>query len=179
MCMVIDANSIPYVFSKDNQNHNDFQPVLHWLIYDKAKICLGGKLFTKEIVEKQNNYVSLLMELKKFNKIHFINNDLVNAKENEIRKKEKSPDFDDPHIIALLILGKVKILCSNDARLFKFVRKIKEYDDGADVPKIYTSKYHEPHKELLCDENICSNGEHNCLTKTIADKLWNAIEGNN
>ena len=86
MCMVIDANTIPCVFSKDNQTHSDFQPLLRWLLYGKAKMSLGGKLFTKEIMEKQSSYVPFLMELKKVNKIHFINNEQIVAKEDEIKK---------------------------------------------------------------------------------------------
>lgn len=179
MCMVIDANTIPCVFSKDNQTHSDFQPLLRWLLYGKAKMSLGGKLFTKEIMEKQSSYVPFLMELKKVNKIHFINNEQIVAKEDEIKKIETSSDFDDSHIIALLIISRAKILCSNDARLFKFVKKIRKYDSSAEAPRIYTTIKHEPHKELLCDDNICSYGEHKCLSKSLADLIWNAIEKNN
>lgn len=179
MCMIVDANVIPCVFSSKNSKHDDFRPVLKWLLYSRAKIILGGKLYTKEIVEKQKSYVPLMLELRKFNKIHFIDNDLVNTKEEEINDKESDPDFDDPHIIALSILSRAKIICSDDSRSFKFIKKMKEYDSDCVMPKIYTSVDHSPHTEMLCDENICSNGEHKILEKSIADKLWEKIEGTN
>lgn len=179
MCMIIDANSISCVFSSKNLKHKDFLPVLKWILYGKAKIILGGKLFTEEIVQKQSNYLPLLLELGKYNKVHKFDDSLVKLKELEIKKIESNSDFDDPHIVALAIISKAKILCSDDSRSFKFIRKIKTYDSNCVVPKIYTTIEHSPHTELLCDDNICSIGEHKILDKSIADKLWEKIEGKN
>ena len=175
--MIIDANVIPCVFSSKNLNHDKFRPVLKWLLYGKVKLILGGKLYTKEIIEKQKSYVPLLLELGKCNKIHFIDNTLVKLKADDVKKQESDNDFDDHHIIALSILSKAKVICSDDSRSFRFIKKMKEYDNECIVPKIYTSIDHSPHTEILCDENICSNGEHKILNKSIADKLWNKIEG--
>lgn len=177
MCMIVDANVIPCVFSSKNAKHNDFKPVLQWLLFGKAKIIMGGKLWTKEIAEKQKSYVPLLLEMNKFNKVHFYDNTIIDSKENEIKSKEQDPDFDDPHIIALCIISKAKLLCSDDSRSFKFIRKIKEYDSNSVVPRIYTTIDHSPHTELLCDDNICTNGTHEILDKKIANMLFNKIEG--
>jgi hypothetical protein len=177
--MIIDANVIPCIFSPRNSKHEKFRPVLKWLLYGRGKIILGGKLYTKEILEKQKSYVSLMLELKKINKIHFIDNSLVDLKEKEVSNKELDPDFDDPHIIALSILSKATIICSDDSRSFKFIKRMKEYDNDCIVPKIYTSVDHSPHTEILCDGNICSNGEHNILNKSVSDKFWKTIEGIN
>lgn len=177
MCMIVDANVIPCVFSSKNEKHNDFKPVLQWLLFGKAKLILGGKLWTKEIVENQKSYVPFLIELKRINKVHFYDNAIIDSKEKEVKSKEQNPDFDDPHIIALSIISKAKLLCSDDSRSFKFIRKIKEYDSNSVIPKIYTSIDHSPHTELLCDNNICSNGEHEILDKRIATLLFNKIEG--
>ncbi len=177
MCMIIDTNTISCVFSSDNNKHNDFKPVLKWFLYDKAKIILGGKLLTKELSEKHlQRFLPLMKEFALLNKIHYISNEQVDLKEEEIKSKEKNKDFDDPHIIALAILSKAKIICSDDSRSFKFIKKMKEYDNNCIIPKIYTSIDHSPHTELLCEENICSNGEHKVLSKSIADKLWGKIE---
>lgn len=176
MCMIIDANTIPCVFSNTNQKHKDFQPVLKWLIYGKAKLNLGGKLLTKEIAEKQRSYMPILLELSKLNKVHKFDNTVIDIKEKEIMGKETDPDFDDPHIIALSIISNTQVLVSDDARSFKFVRIIKDYDKNANVPKIYTTIDHSPHSELLVDANICNNGNHEILKKDLADKLWAKIE---
>ena len=176
--MIVDANAIPCVFSSNNSKHTGYKPVLKWLLFGKAKLILGGKLYTEEIVRKQKSYINLLLELNKYNKIHFIDNNLVDSKEKEIKRNETNPDFDDPHIIALAILSKAKVICSDDSRSFKFIKKIKEYDTNSSVPRIYTTIGHSPQVDLLCNENICSNGEHKILEKTVADKLWNKIEKN-
>ena len=179
MCMIIDTNVIACVFSSDNIKHNQFKPVLKWFLYDKAKIILGGKLLTKELGEKHLcRFLPLMKEFAILNKVHYINNEQVDEKEDEIRTKEQDSDFDDPHIISLAILSKAKIICSDDSRSFKYIAKIKEYDSSSIPPKIYTTQHHAPHIELLCDANICTNGEHTILKKEIADKLWNEIEGN-
>lgn len=177
MCMIIDTNTISSVFASDNLQHKEFEPILKWLIYGKAKICVGGRYLTEELAGKNlRRYLPLIKELAKFNKVHFYDNNIVNAKENEIKQIEKDPDFDDPHILALAIIAKAKIICSDDSRSFKFIKKLKEYDKNADVPKIYTSKYHDPQVDLLNDSNICVNGIHNALNKASADAIWKRIE---
>ena len=177
MCMIFDTNTISCIFSVNNKKHDDFKPVLRWLIYDKAKINLGGRLLTEELAGNNlHHFIPLINELARLNKIHYINNVQVNLKEQEIKDNNSSQDFDDSHIIALAIVSKAKIICSDDSRSFKFIRKIKEYDNRSDIPKIYTTIGHAPHTELLCDSNICSNGPHRILDKDIADKLWKKIE---
>lgn len=177
MCMIIDTNTISCLFSADNKKHNDFKPVLRWLVYDKAKINLGGRLLTEELaVGNLRHFIPLINELARLNKIHYINNVQVNLKEQEIKDNNSSHDFDDSHIIALAIVSKAKIICSDDSRSFKFIKKINEYDNKSDIPKIYTTIGHVPHTELLCDSNICSNGQHRILDKDIADNLWKKIE---
>lgn len=177
MCMIIDANVFPCVFSPNNAKHSKFKPVLEWLIFGKAKMILGGKLFREEILQKQKSFTPLLLELNKLNKIHMLDNDLIDNKEQEIKSKENDPDFDDPHIIALAIESRCKLICSDDARSFKFIHKIKTYDNNSIEPSIYTTISHAPHTELLCDSNICSNGIHTVLDKTVATKIFNIIEG--
>lgn len=177
MCMIIDANTISSVFSGSNNKHAFFSPLLRWFLYGRAKICLGGKLRTVE-QKKLIAYQSLFKELSRFNKVHTFDDSLVNEKEHEITMIESDPDFDDPHIIALIIVSGAKVLCSDDSRSFRFVRKIKEYDSRSVKPKIYTSiRNHYPPIRILCDNNICSNGEHKALNKKTADYFWAKIQG--
>ena len=176
MCMVIDANTISCVFSGSNTMHSSFLPVLRWFVYGRAKICLGGKLLSVE-QKKLVSYQPLFKELGKLNKIHKIDDSLINKKEKEITDLEKDSDFDDPHIIALIIVSKAKVLCSDDSRSFKFVRRIKKYDKKSEVPKIYTTiNNHSLPTGILSDENICDNGSHVALNKRTADYLWEHIE---
>ncbi|SHK99958.1 hypothetical protein [Fibrobacter sp. UWB12] len=171
MCVVIDANVISSFFKSGNEKHEKLVPLLKWVVLGRAKIVLGGKLYTEEIVEKQDSLISFIKELNNFNKIHFFSNEDVSNVESQIKKIEKDTDFDDPHIIALLIVSRATVLCSDDSRMFKYVHKIKEYNKLARTPKIYTTQYHEPQDSILCDENICSYGEHEKLPEKIANML--------
>lgn len=176
MCVVIDANTLSCVFKSSNTSHKDFIPILKWILFGKAKLSLGGKLFTEEIAIKQSSFMNFIKELKRFDKIHFFDNSVVDEKMEEVKGNIDDPDFDDPHIIALLIVSKATILCSNDQRLFKFVPQVKKLSNGALDPKIYTSIGHKPQCGLLCDENICLCGKHQQLSQNTAEELLDLIE---
>lgn len=174
--MIVDVNTLPILFSKSNARHEIYEDILEWFLYDKAKIVLGGKLFTTEICEKMAGYISLVSELNKCGKIHFINNEDVDKHEKLIKASEKDSDFDDPHIVALFDLSGAKIFCSEDSRSFKFIKKKELYKFRKDIPKIYTGKLsHQPADNLLSHLNICSMGEHKVLPKKTADKILEMI----
>lgn len=176
MCVVIDANVLSCVLCSSNELHEDFLPILKWILLGKAKMSLGGKLYTEEIAKKQISFLPFIKELIRLNKIHLFNNAQVESMTNEIQGKITDSDFDDPHIIALLIVSKATILCSNDCRLFKYVHMIKDLNAGSINPKIYTSKHHKPQTDLLCDENICSCGDHHQLSIKDLEFFKNLID---
>ena len=176
MCVVIDANTLSCVFKSSNVCHENFIPVLEWIICGRAKLSLGGKLLVKEIAEKQCSFMKFIQELKKIKKVHTFDDSQIDNLTSEIEKQIKDPDFDDPHIIALLIISKATILCSNDQRLFRFVPLVKKMTKGASDPKIYTSISHKPQISLLCEENICSCGDHHQLPQHVAESFMKLIE---
>lgn len=176
MCVVVDANTLSCVFKSSNVYHKDFIPILKWILFGKAKLSLGGKLFTEEIAVKQSSFMNFIKELGRLKKIHFFDNSEVDEKMAEVKGCVDDSDFDDPHIIALLIVSKATVLCSNDQRLFKFVPQVKRLSKGVSDPKIYTSIGHKPQCALLCDENICSCGKHKLLPQKTAEKMLDMIE---
>ena len=76
---------------------------------------------------------------------------LVDAEQARIEKMVTDDDFDDPHIPAIVIVSKCKIICSVDARSIKYVAQSKLYPKGIDIPKYYTGV---KNKNLLCDKYI-------------------------
>ena len=177
MCMVIDANSISHVFSHSDSMHVLYRPVLQWFLFGKAKICVGGTKYKKEVFNGACSYLSFFKELGNLGKIHYIEDSKVDELQRKIEKAENNADFDDPHVIALLIASHAKVLCSEDCRSFRFVAKIKQYEKNAEKPLIFTSgNNHDPHNEILCDKNICNLGDHKRLPRSAAKKIWDAIE---
>jgi hypothetical protein len=179
MCMVIDANTISIVFNGKNDRHMEYDELTKWFLYQQPKICLGGYLLKKELKEKMFGYFTLLVELSRFNKVHFISDNDVDALTEQIRMKDANPDFDDPHIVALIIASRAKLLCSDDARSFCHIKDNKLYPKGFDIPKIYTAIDHKPQKDLLSDRSICNMDDHKPMNKKDADFFYSKIMGNN
>jgi len=175
MCMLIDANLIPVVFSSRNSRHAEYKCLLEWFLYGKPKIVIGGYFFTKEIAISLKSYLPLFTEFSKLNKVHKIDDAAIQQLTEEINSSENNPDFDDPHLLALLVLSKAKLYCSEDERSYRFVKDKKFYPDGCNPPKILTFAHHSSCLDLLSDENICGIGIHKPLPKKIADLLFERI----
>jgi predicted nucleic acid-binding protein len=175
--MLVDANLIPVVFNSGNENHKKYRPVLNWLVTGRAKLVIGGGYYyKKEIREALKSYLPVFKELSRLNKTHYVKDEIVDPLTDEIKRQESNPDFDDPHIIALLRASTAKILCSEDERSFKFVKDRKFYPKNLETPKILCLKEHSSSLDLLNDENICSNGSHEALPEHIAKKFLENLE---
>jgi predicted nucleic acid-binding protein len=142
MCIVIDTNAFAKVFTTTNAEHDDFKPVLDWILRGKGKLILGGTQYEKiEIREKMPKYLGVLANLARAGKIHRVDTARVDS---EAAKLEpfRTKDHDDPHIVALCIVSKTKVLCTGDDRSHSFVKDKRHYPKGQRPPKIYTNKAH-------------------------------------
>lgn len=148
MCIVIDTNVLPSVFKVDSTNHAQFKPVKDWIIKGKGKVVFGGSKYLAEIKEK---YLVLFSELKKAGKAIYIPNDIVDKQEEIVNAMIVHPDFDDPHLVALLRVSKCKLICSLDKRAFPYFRHSQFFRLAADRPRIYSSI---TNASLLCDRHI-------------------------
>jgi hypothetical protein len=170
--MLIDANLVAVIFNKNNERHVVYKPVLEWFVVGRAKIVIGGgRYYRNEIKERLSSYIPILTELSRLNKTHRFSDKTVDDLTARIKSLESKPDFDDPHIEALLSVSKAKIFCSEDERSFQFVKDRRFYPKWQETPKILSLKAHDASLELLNDENICSNGVHKALTAAIARNI--------
>lgn len=168
MCIVIDANIVPVVFSRNNSRHEDYKSVLLWFIKGRAKLVLGGYFWRKEIGTSLRSYLPLMQELSRLNKTHMISDTEVDVLSTSLKAIEPDEDFDDPHIVALLSISGARILCSEDARSFRFVKDRRFYRNGRIPPKILDLSKHESCLDLLGDDVICDRGEHLALPPSVA-----------
>jgi hypothetical protein len=147
MCLVLDINAFHLVFG----GHESFKPVLDWLLYGRGKLVMGGSKYDEELA-KMKKYLRLISLLKKGCKIVRANNDAVDQKVIEITRACPDPDFDDPHMVALLSVSGCKLFCSEDQRSYKYIKR-KEWYTGS-IPKIYRSKSLRSAKHILSDQHI-------------------------
>lgn len=149
MCIVIDTNTLASVFKEDSELHDEFIPVKEWILNGKGKIVFGGSDYQAEL----KKYLSIFKELKVGNKAVYISSDLVDKKKEEIKKLIVNKNFDDPHIVALLMVSGCKLICSNDKRAFPYFTHKLFFHPSKNTPKIYSGKRN---KRLLVDNNIAS-----------------------
>ena len=110
MCVILDVNNI----GKFNEPADeDMKPVWNWLDRQNGKIAYSN---TKKFEEEweRGGGIQLRRELQRRNKLKEIPAQDVQEKAAELEGKIES---NDPHIIALAIIAKVKVLVSNDRRL--------------------------------------------------------------
>lgn len=150
MCIVVDANALPSVFDVDCRNHDDFEPVLEWILEGRGFIVYGGSKY-KEELRRANKYLKLLAELRRASKVVCVNDNLVDREEEYLQGMEPSASFDDRHIVAIFRVSYCRLLCSLDKRSDRFVTDRRFYNRGQRRPSIYRNR---GHARLLCNQNI-------------------------
>lgn len=148
MCIVVDANCLTHVFKKYSDNHLDFKPVLDWIIDGKGKFVFGG---TKYIEELGVGYLRLFTDLSRVRKTVKIDTQEVDDKTEWAAEQIQHNDFDDPHIVALLLVSGCKLVCSRDARSYPYLTHKLFFSPASKRPKIYSSS---KNADLLKDKNI-------------------------
>ena len=168
MCIIIDTNALVSVFDRNSLNHHEFIPVYDWISKGKGQIVYGGTKYINEM----GKFLAMFNELKRANKAIYINNEKVDQKEKMVSAKIQHKDFDDQHLVGLLLESKCKLICSLDERAYPYFTSTSFFSPSSQKPKIYSSK---KNKKILNDQNIaqickpCSASTN--LQKAIFDKL--------
>jgi len=112
----------------------------------------GGSTYLKEL-RGMKKYLRLINILKSACKIIDCSDKMqkIDEKERFLTQQIDNPDFDDPHIVAILIVSGCKLVCSDDKRAYPYFTNSTWYDSARYVPKIYS---HFKNNDLLCDKNI-------------------------
>jgi len=139
MCIVIDTNRLSSVLNPKASDHGEFRPILDWIDRRKTKIVYGGTKY-KEELSKAPKYFSTLVEMKKAGKVHEVDDGEVDRWENEIARKTQHTNFNDQAIVAIVIVSRCRLVCSNDQASFSFIRLKTLYPNGVSRPSIYTGR---------------------------------------
>jgi hypothetical protein len=110
MCLILDANIVHRVFPSP---HDDFAPVYRALADGTARLVYGGKL-TREYQETAFRHV--LRRLDQQGAARQFPDSQVDAEAERLAQGGQCKS-DDPHILALAVVSKTRLLCSEDQLL--------------------------------------------------------------
>jgi predicted nucleic acid-binding protein len=150
MCIIIDTNVFGDVFNKESKSHLEFEPVINWILYGKGKIVYGGAKYKNEL-RRAKKYLKILVEFEKMNKVVRVDDEKIDDREKEIKKTNRHRDFNDEHIIAIVIVSGCVLVCTKDSSAVPFIKDPSFYPKSCKKPKIYSGKRN---KNLLADCNI-------------------------
>ena len=150
MCIVVDPPLFIPMFKSDDPRHAIYTPVLQWIDKGNGKFVIGGTMYKKEL-QGVRSIINLLVEYERKGKVANFNDKTVDANVEAVKKIEPSKDFDDPHLVALILTSGCRLICVFDPRSRKFLRDSRFYKKTKDRPKLYTR---EKNKALLSDKNI-------------------------
>jgi len=111
MCLIIDVNVVHKFFPAPSE---DFKPIHEAIDEGRAKLVYGGEL-TREY-RKTTAFRRFLFRLDQQGRARQVADSKVDAE----TKRLVEGGFcvsDDPHIIALALVGRVRLLCSEDEKL--------------------------------------------------------------
>lgn len=173
MAIIIDANCIANVFSKNNSKHSEFKPVLDWIIEGKGLMIIGGTKYQGELA-KLSKFLTIIRLLKEIGKVYSGNCHNIDNYQLKVEALRDSLDFDDPHLPAIIIDTKCRIICSEDTRSIPYVTDSKYYPKGVKTPVYYTSARN---KDLLCDSYVDTSLKPLCkMNKNNAIRLTKLIK---
>ena len=152
MCIVIDINTLSPVFNPTDQKHLEFLPVLKWICKDKGKIVFGGTKYNEEL-KRAHKYLRILRYLDAAGKVVRIDDNTVDNEEMRLNDQLTHRDFDDAHLVAIVIVSQCKVICTSDSRAHSFIKDQSLYPKHVKRPSIYSGL---KNSHLLCDENIAS-----------------------
>lgn len=161
MAVIIDTNCFANVFNRKSVNHNEYRPVLDWVVKGKGLIIYGGTKYIQEL-KKAPKYLPIMRLLREVNKVLIGNLENIDRLQAEIEAKRVDEDFDDPHLPAIVIDTKCRLICSEDKRSIPFVKNRDLYPNGLQAPVYYTSSRN---SDLLCDNYIHDDLKPLCKLK--------------
>lgn len=137
MCLIVDVNCFQLVFSRNPR----FAPVFKWLMSDfGGRLIYGGEKYKREVRPYLKQFLGVLGELERKGRVVRLRDRDVDESAMVLKKKEPDPDFDDEHIVAMVGISKCCVVCTDDRRAVRFLRRRDLYPEGVKPPKIYRSE---------------------------------------
>ena len=174
MAIIIDTNCFARVFSRTNKEHSEFEPVLDWILCGNGFLVYGGSKYTQELIECRK-YCRFLRLLKDANKVYVCDCNKVDELQAKYERMIDNPDFDDPHLPAIVSVSKCRLICSVDFRSIPFVTSRDMYPKRFHLPHYYSGARD---AWLLTDASIDSRLRRYChqLNKEVRSALYSHVD---
>jgi hypothetical protein len=151
MGVVIDTSCLAKVLDQKNSQHVRFAPVWAWVSTGKGKMVYGGTKYLAEL-DNMRRYWGIVAELRRQGRVLVLPKDQVDQIAMEVKSRIVEKEFNDEHLVAIVVKSKCRIVCTDDLRAIPFLKRNAVYRFyGAQRPKIYTQ---EQHANLCCDRNL-------------------------
>jgi len=150
MCLVIDPSSIPSVFNPKSKRHSDFRPVLLWITNSSGRIIYGGRKYLTELA-RMTHYLGIFNEFARAGKTVKLDGKKVDKLAAELKARIPDARFNDEHIVAIVVVSRCKVVCSDDKEAYPYLRRTDLYPKGMKRPRIYR---HQSHGRMCCPKNI-------------------------
>lgn len=150
MAIIVDTNCFARVFNRECKEHEEFAPVLNWIVNGNGFLVYGGSKYLEEL-KKSCVYMKIFRLLRDLNKAFEFDRQLIDKLTLEYQKKYGNKDFDDPHLPAIVIVSKCRLICSDDKRSIPYVTASYMYPKRFSKPSYYIGS---KDSYLLVDRNI-------------------------
>ena len=146
--IIIDTCVLSKTFDTNNDEHKEFRPVLDALMRGKCTMLMGGTKYLGEVA-KLKRLLTLINKMKRSSMIRRLDDQVVDRNQIRVEQLITHPDFDDPHLPAMAIVGNCHLICSDDRRCMKHIKNRVLYPTHFRTPRFYSR---EKHKKLLYDK---------------------------
>jgi len=126
MCIIVDPPTYISIFKKSDPDYDNFKPVLTWVLNGNGKFVMGGSEFRKQL-GKLYSILSFITQLRKIGKIIVFEDALIDKELLTVKEMERSAEFDDPHLVALVRVSGCRLICVKDNRSHKYLKDKKFY----------------------------------------------------
>ena len=113
MCAILDANVVHEVFGSARPPAG--KEFFDWIDKRSGHLVVGGKL-GEELYKGSPRFRKWAEDARRSGRLRRVDDGKVNTRTEELRRAEACKS-DDPHIIALAQIGRVRLLYSNDVAL--------------------------------------------------------------
>lgn len=147
MCAIIDACVFTQVFNEKKRER--FGPLVDWITKKDGKLIIGGSQYAKEVGGEK--CLGILTEYEKKNRLVKLNDASVDALQASLKVTEPSPEFDDAHLVAMAAISRCCVICTDEKRAIKYIKREEFYPQHMRPPRIYRNS---GHAALCCRDHV-------------------------
>jgi len=152
VCLVIDTCCLVKVFDPKNKEHYNFVPVWEWIHLGRGRMIYGGTKYLTEL-RQVTRILGLIGELSRKGRVKVLSRSAVDTIAQEIKAQVSHSEFNDEHLVAIVIVSRCHVVCTDDRKAMPYLKRKELYKDhGMKRPKIYQRR--KTHERLCCDENV-------------------------